>query len=228
MGPVIGELLPLAIGVAISPVPIIAVILMLFAPHAAGASTGFLLGWVAGIVLVVTVVLLLANTIDVGSIENPSSTVSWVKLVLGVALIVMSVRQWRHRSRPGQQAGDQPHTPKWMTAIDSVTAGRATGLGVLLSAVNPKNLLLCVAAGTAIATGNLSLAQDVLAVAVFTVIAAATVAVPVVGYAVGADRMRGPLERGKSWLETHNAAVMSVLLLVLGAVLLGKGLGGLA
>ena len=43
----------------------------------------------------------------------------------------------------------------------------------------------------------------------------------------GRDRLRGPLDELKEWLQAHNAAVMSVLLLVIGAVLIGKGIGGL-
>ena len=54
MGQVIGDILPLAIGVAISPIPIIAAILMLLSPKAKGTSVGFLLGWVVGIVVAVT------------------------------------------------------------------------------------------------------------------------------------------------------------------------------
>jgi hypothetical protein len=48
----------------------------------------------------------------------------------------------------------------------------------------------------------------------------------VVAYAVAADKMRGTLDNLKVWLQANNAAVMSVLLLVMGAVVLGKGLGG--
>ena len=48
MGAVIGDLLANAVGVAISPVPIIAVILMLFTAKATANSLGFLLGWVLG------------------------------------------------------------------------------------------------------------------------------------------------------------------------------------
>jgi len=51
---VIGDLLPLAVGVAISPIPIIAVILMLMSREASRTSVGFLIGWVAGIVVVTT------------------------------------------------------------------------------------------------------------------------------------------------------------------------------
>ena len=65
------------------------------------------------------------------------------------------------------------------------------------------------------------------ALLVYTVLAGSTVLVPVVAYAVAADRMRGTLDSLKVWLQANNAAVMSVLLLVMGAVVLGKGLGGL-
>jgi hypothetical protein len=223
MGQVVGDLLPLAVGVAISPVPIIAVILMLLAPKAGGTSAGFLTGWVIGIAGTSTVFLVLAGALDLGSSGQPSTGASWVKLGLGVLLLLLAALQWRSRPALGQE----PSIPKWMTAIDQFTAVKATGLGVLLSAVNPKNLLLCIAAATTIAGGGLSTAQDVWSVLVFTVIAASTVAVPVIGYAIGRERMAGPLESLRAWLTAHNAAVMATLLLVIGVVLVGKGLGGL-
>ena len=52
-------------------------------------------------------------------------------------------------------------------------------------------------------------------------------AIPVVGYAVVKERMRHPLDELKAWLQTNIAAVMTVLLLVIGADLIGKGIGGL-
>jgi threonine/homoserine/homoserine lactone efflux protein len=220
VGTVLGDLLPLALGVAISPVPIIAVILMLFAPKAGGASFGFLAGWVIGIALAVTAFALIAGTAGMGTGTQPSTLASWLKLLLGLLLIYLAYKNWRERGAAV--------LPKWMSAIDSMTAGKATGLGFLLSAVNPKNLALCAAAGTVIGGGGLSGADNVLTVVIFTILAALTVAVPVIGYAVAKDRMRGPLDRLKSWLETNNAIVMAVLLLVLGVVLLGKGIGGLS
>ena len=145
MGHVVGELLPLAVGVAVSPIPIIAVILMLFAPNAGGTSFGFLLGWVVGIAVVCTLFLVLAGTFDLGTSGDPSTTSSWIKLVLGVLLLV-GVRQWRsHRGRCGAAM------PKWMAAIDHLTPVKAVGLGLLLSSVNPKNLLMIIGAATAVA-----------------------------------------------------------------------------
>ena len=224
MNGVIGDLLPLALGVAISPVPIIATILMLLAPQARGTSIGFLVGWVAGIVVAVTVFEVIAATagLDDGS-SSSSSTTAWIKIVLGVLLLLFGVRQWRRRPKAGEVAD----LPKWMTAIDSFTLVKALGLGFLLSAVNPKNLLMCVAAGSAIGSAGLDTGEVVGAIAVFTVIAASTVAVPVIGFLVAHERLRRPLDELRTWLQANNVAVMSVLLLVIGVVLLGQGIGGL-
>jgi threonine/homoserine/homoserine lactone efflux protein len=224
MGAVIGDLLPLAVGVAVSPIPIIAVILMLLAPRAGGTGAGFLAGWVAGIAVATAVFVLLAGTFDLGTGDQPSESSSWVKLALGVLLLLLGVRQWRSRPRDESEAS----MPKWMSAIDSFNPVKAAGLGFLLSAVNPKNLIMCAAAGTTTAQGDLSGGEVAGAVGLFTVVAASTVAVPVVAYAVARQRMATPLTDLKAWLTLHNAAVMSVLLVVIGVVLVGKGLGGLA
>lgn len=224
VGDVVGDLLPLAVGVAISPVPIIATILMLLAPQARGTSVGFLLGWVAGIVVATSVFVVLASTAGLDDGSSSSSTASsWVKIVLGILLLLVAVRQWRKRPKPGEVAP----LPTWMTAIDSFTFVKALGLGFLLSAVNPKNLLMCVAAGSAIGEVGLSTGEVVGSVAIFTVLAASTVALPVAGFLVAHDRLRQPLDELRTWLQDNNTAVMSVLVLVIGVVLLGKGIGGL-
>ncbi|PYE17488.1 Sap-like sulfolipid-1-addressing protein [Williamsia limnetica] len=218
MGAVIGDLLPLAVGVAVSPIPIIAAILMLLSKRAGTTSVGFAIGWLAGIVVATTIFVALAGTIS--SSDGPSTTSSLIKIVLGVLLLAVGVRQWRGRT--GEHA-----TPKWMTAIDDLTAAKGFGLAFALAAINPKNLLMCVAAGVTIGGASLSVGQQVGAVAVFTVIAASTVAIPVIGYLVAAQRLRAPLDALKQWLQTNNATVMAVLILVIGIVLIGKGIGGL-
>jgi threonine/homoserine/homoserine lactone efflux protein len=221
---VLGDLLPLAVGVAISPVPVIAVILMLLAPRAGSTSVGFLLGWVVGVVAVTTVFTVLAATIGLGSTDTgPSTAAAWVKIVLGALLVLLAARQWRGRPESGEHAP----LPKWMAAIDSFTLGKAAALGAALAAVNPKNLLLCVAAGTTVGASGLPVGDQVVAVAVFCAIAVVSVAGPVVAYAVARDRMRHPLDELNAWLQANNAAVMAVLLLVIGVALLGKGVGAL-
>ena len=221
MAAVIGDLLPLAIGIAISPIPIIAVILMLLSRKATATSTGFLLGWVVGIVLVTVVVLVLVGQAGNTAGGEPSTLSSVLKLVLGAALILLAVRQWQGRPK----AGETGAMPKWMDAIESFSFVRALLLGFGLSAINPK-MLLCLAAGTTIGAAHLPTGQVVVATVVFTLLACSSVAVPVVGYLAARDRMAAPLDRLRAWLTQNNAAVMAVLLLVIGTVLLGKGIAG--
>lgn len=223
MSQVIGQLLPLAVGVAISPIPIIAVILMLLSTRAGAASTGFLIGWVTGITVVTVVVVVIAEAAGLDNTSGPSSAASWIKIVLGGLLLLLAVKNWRDRPRKGETV----EPPKWMSAIDTMTAGRAGALGFVLAAVNPKNTTLCIAAGAVVGAASLSTGGTVVAVVVFVIVAASSVAVPVVGYAVAGQRMRAPLDRLRSWLVANNATVMAVLLLAIGTVLVGRGIEGL-
>lgn len=221
MGSVIGDILPLALGIAISPIPIIAAILMLLSPKAKGTSVGFLIGWVLGIVVAVVVFTLLGSIIPADDPDDSKPIAGVIKILLGVGLLSLAIRQWR--SRP--KAGEAATLPKWMSAIDQMTAGRGLVLGFLLSAVNPKNLLMAAGAGVIIGTADLSGGEITMVIVVFTLIAASSVAVPVVAYLLASTRMAAPLESLRMWLVQNNATVMAVLLLVIGVVLIGKGIG---
>ncbi len=221
MGAVIGEILPLALGVAISPIPIIAAILMLLSPKARVTSLGFLLGWVVGIAVAVTVFSLLSSILPESDADDSKPIQGVVQLVLGALLLLLAFRQWHGRPK----AGEEPTMPKWMQAIDKVTFPVAFGLGFLLSAVNPKNLLMAAGAGVDIGSAGLEVGEIVLVIAIFTLIAASTVLIPVLGYLIATEKLRGPLDALRVWLGKENAIIMAVLLLVIGVSLIGKGIG---
>ena len=86
MGQAIGDLLPSAIGVALSPVPIIAVILMLGTPKARSNGPAFAVGWVLGLVVVSVIVVLVAGDSDDPD-SGSSTAVDSVKLLLGVLFL---------------------------------------------------------------------------------------------------------------------------------------------
>jgi threonine/homoserine/homoserine lactone efflux protein len=221
MNDVVGETLPLALGVAISPIPIIAAILMLLSPKARGTSLGFLLGWVLGILVAVVAFTLLASVLPDAGDSSSKPVAGTIKIILGALLLVLAVKQWR--SRP--TGGAEPALPKWMHAIDTMSVGRAVVLGFLLSGLNPKNLLLGAAAGIAIGSADLTITDHVITIAVYTIVAASTVAVPVIAYLLATERMAAPLASLRTWLVHNNATVMAVLLLVIGVVVIGKGIG---
>jgi hypothetical protein len=223
MGEGIAEVLTLAVGVAISPVPIIAVILMLFSRRARVNGPVFALGWALALALVSGVVYALADVGDAAADSTASDAVSWGKIVLGVLLLLLAARQWRSRPAPGAE----PELPKWMAGIDELKPARAFALAVLLGGVNPKNLMLAAAAGAGLAQLGLSTGDAVVSLIVFVLVGSLTIAAPVVYYLVGGAGAKRQLDAAKGWLAVHNAAVMTVLFLVFGVDLVAKGIAPL-
>ncbi len=223
MGSAISSILPQAIGVAISPVPIIAVILMLFSQRARSNGLAFLLGWVLALAVVGSIVLILANLGKVSTGGTPSILAYVLKLLLGLLFLLLAIRQWR--SRPKE--GEEPQMPKWMATIETITAGKAFGLAVLLAGVSPKNLALTLAAALSIAQEGLSGAAPWIMLAAFVILASITVAGPVLYYLFAGQSAEKTLNTWKAWLVANDATVMFILLLVLGVALIAEGLGGL-
>ena len=101
MGQGISAVLTFAVGVAISPVPIIAVTLMLFSRRARVNGPMFLLGWVVALAVVSGVAYVLADQANAATDNTTSDTIAWGKIVLGVILLLLAARNWRHRPAPG-------------------------------------------------------------------------------------------------------------------------------
>ena len=209
MADAIGQVLAFAVGVSLSPVPMIAVVLMLGTPAGRRNGPAFLAGWVLGLAVVSTIVLLVAGGVGAND-GQPATGVDVLKLVLGALLLLLAARQWRTRPRAGEAA----ELPKWMWTIDGFTAGRSLAMGVALSGINPKNLLLTVGAAATVAQVGASTGDEVVAMAVFVVVATG-------------ERAAKLLDELKAWMGLHNAAIMTVLLLVIGAKLIGDGVSGL-
>jgi threonine/homoserine/homoserine lactone efflux protein len=216
----IGSVLSFAVVVAISPIPIVGVVLMLGTPRARSNGPAFLAGWLLGLSVAGVVVLLVAKGAGADDDGGTSSGVSWLKIVLGLVLIALAIRQWRGRPR-GDQAGT---LPKWMAAIDHFTAGRAAAMGIALSAINPKNLLMTIGASVAIVQTGASTGDTFVALAVFVVIGTLGVGIPLALYFAMGERAVQMLDGLKTWLAANSNAVMAVLLLVIGAKLLGDGI----
>ena len=224
MGQTIGEILPFAIGIAISPMPIIAIILMLITPKARSNGLAFLVGWVLGLLVIGAILLVVAATAGLSDSSGGSTTTAVIRLLLGLLLLFAAARQWR--SRPA--AGETAPMPKWMRALDGFTTPKSFGLAFLLSGINPKNLMLNVGAMATIAGAGLSGGQQAVTLLVFACIASLTIAAPVGVYLTMGDRAGEILGDWKAWLATNNTAVMAVLFVVFGFVLIGQGISGLS
>jgi threonine/homoserine/homoserine lactone efflux protein len=223
MGQAIGQALPYGVGVALSPVPIIAVVLMLATPQGRINGPAFLAGWIVGIAVLGTIVLLAASGASASDHGAPATWVSIVKIVLGVLLLALAAKQWRGRPR-----GDaEPELPAWMKTIDTFTPVKSIGMAVLLSAINPKNLLLVVAAAAAIAQTGASTVDQAVALAVFILIATLGVGAPVAIFFLMGARATKILGELHEWMARENATIMAVICLIIGAKLIGDAIAGL-
>ena len=216
-----GTALPVAVALALSPFPIIAVLLVLLSPEGRAAGLAFLAGRVLGVAAVMGVAAALSDML--ARSEEASPVVALLRLLVGVVLVVLAVRKWRGRPRSQQDAS----LPGWMTALAAASPARAGGVALLLSVANPKELLLGIAVGITLGAAGLPLGPTLVVVLCCTVVACASVAAPVIAFAAAPERVRGALEGARAQLVRHNDAIISVVLLVIGAALVGGGLSGL-
>jgi len=214
--------LPLAVAVAVFPVPIIAAVLLLGSDRGQAKGLAFALAWCVGLAAVGAIALVLAGAWDASDSGEPATWVNVLLLGLGLVLLGLAVKQWRDRPR----RGETPPVPGWMRTVDEFTVAKAGGAGFALTALNPKNVLLTVAAAAEIAEVGLPAAQQAAALVGFVVVASVGVLTPLVLSVALGDRSRGLLEELRGWMARHNAAIMGVLFVLIGAKLIGDALSG--
>jgi len=214
------HLLPISIAMAVSIVPIMATIVLLLSPNRSSTALPFLIGWVGGLLLVVTLCALGAQLIPVPRFGlRPSTAIGAWEIAIGSALILLAVVTWfrSRRSTPTEM-------PKWLRSVDKLGPWRALGLALVLN-IRPKALLLAVAAGLAIRGDGLDLTSAAIAIGVYTVIAASTVAVPIILTLAAPQRMEPRLVSAQDWLVRNSAVVSSLIVLLVGVVVLASGIG---
>jgi threonine/homoserine/homoserine lactone efflux protein len=216
---VFAELIPLALVVALSPLTIIPAVLVLHSPKPRPTGLAFLLGWIIGLAALTQIFIELSNLLG-GGLDKPPSWASYVRIVAGTALVVFGIYKWLTRKRAS-------HAPKWMSSFAKITPARAFTTAIVLVVVNPKVLFMCAAAGLAVGTEGVGRTGAVVGLIYYVAIAASTVALPILAYAVSGDRLSQPLHRLKDWMERQHAALIAVILVVLGLLVLYKGIHGL-
>ena len=222
MHTVIGEILPLALVVTVSPINIIAAILLLFSPRPIPNASAYLAGFVLGVGGALALVVVVADAIGLTPGSDRSTVASVVLVVVGAALVAGGVLELRKRPGPDEEVA----LPGWMAGIDAFSTFRSFRVGVLIGAANPKNLAVAVASAVTVANAGLPAAQQVVACAVYVLLAVVGVATPLVVAVALGDRSQSVLESWRTWLVRNNAAVMAVIFLVFGVVLIGKGIAG--
>jgi threonine/homoserine/homoserine lactone efflux protein len=215
---VLTELIPLALVIALSPLSIIPAVLSLSTPHPRPTGVAFLAGWVIGLTVLTIVFLEVSNLVV--DLSKPPAWAAWVRVVVGAALIVFGIFRWLNRKRSA-------HTPGWLKRFGEMTPMRAGITATVLTAANPKVLFMCAAAGLAIGTEGLGSHRVWIGVVWFVVIAASTVAAPILAYVVSGERLDEPLRRVNAWMDEQHSTLVAAILVVIGVLVLYKGIHGL-
>jgi len=220
MTEVIGQILPLAIAVALSTVPIIATILILLSGARPLVSVALLIGWAAGMALVLTVLVWGIGLIPPSTLRRNDTASALVRIALGTALFAYSVLKWRHRTKHPQS------TPRWMDALARINTIGALGFGLAL-ALRPKNIILSIAAAVIIGDARLSVDDAFVVVGTFTLIGVSTVAAPIIGHFAAPQKTQTPLDATRRWIIDHSAAIMLTVALFVSVLIIGSGISKL-
>jgi hypothetical protein len=224
MGQAISSSMPLAVAIALSPIPIIAVLLMLTSRQARVNGAAFVAGWLAGLGVTGAIILALARTAGAGKPSGPAVWMGSIEATLGIVLLLAAAWQFRRRPR----RGNEPPLPKWMATIDRTSPPAAGGLAVVLSGANPKNLVLAAGGAAVIARTGIPEGQQAIAYGVFALVATFGAGIPVLMYFAMGERSARVLAVVKGWMIQHSAVIVSVLCLVIAAKLIGDAVSALA
>lgn len=218
----LADLLTLGVAIAISPLSIVAVILMATAGKGRTNGTAFILGSYAFAVVFLGVLVWFGRSTGADEVDSGSHvTVDVIEVVLGAGLLVLALMQWRKRS--------DTETPKWMTGLDGLSMMKAFGLGVLIAGpLSPKDLPLLIAAGGRIAQAHLPVDQVIAVILIFAAIGIVGVLLPWLISVISPNKVEALLSGLRTWLVANHAVIMTVLFIILGFKLIGSGVADLA
>lgn len=217
--PLLTSLLPLALIIAVSPLTVIPAVLTLsgLRPRATGLT--FAVGWLAGLTGL-TALFVSVSGLAGGLHRAPPTWASWLRIVVGVALIGYGIQHWVTRNR-------RTEMPRWLRSFTTMSPPRAGVIGAALTVARPEVLLMCAAAGLAIGSAGLDRTDATIAAGFFVAAAASTVVVPVLGYVGAGNRLDAALTRLKEWMEAQHATMLAVVLVLIGAMVLYNGIHAL-
>lgn len=204
------DLVLIGLGITLEPFPLTAFILLLGADRGIMKGLGFILGWLACLLVVTAGVLLLTNGQPVQPATVPSTAALAVKLAAGLVLIGIGVRQWRQRGRPRKP-------PAWTARLDRMSLWAAAGLAAFL-----QPWVLVGAGAATICSASLATAGDYLALLCFFLLATSSYLTMEL-YATFAPAAAGArLRELRTWMDTHHDQVIVALSLLLGLWLVGN------
>jgi Sap, sulfolipid-1-addressing protein len=217
----LGGLLPLAVAVALSSVPITATILILLSPNRNVAALPFLVGWVTGVAGVIILCALFASVLPKPPRRGPDAVTAVLLIIIGLALIVLGIVNLRRKAQT-EGAG----LSRWLSKVESFGALVSFAVAVALN-FRPKGLLLGVAAGLALHAASVKIGEAAILIAVYTLIATSTVVVPITASFIAPRQVEPKLIATRDWFAHNGRLLTSLMMFMIGVIILGGGIASL-
>ena len=221
----LADVIPIAFGLAlVNPLPIMAVILLLFSSRAGAVVPAFLVGWFAGLLVVGWLLIFVVPAERlVGTERDPSALASVVRIILGAGLLWLAARKWMTRPKDGETA----KLPGWVTSLESASPLSALGIGAAMAGVNPKNLVFAVSAAVAIAEWQLAGSENAILLLIYAVVGSLGILIPAIWRGVGGESAAATLQEWRLWLSRNYNVLMGVVFVIFGVLVISKGVSGL-
>ena len=210
--------LPIALGVAASPMTILALMILLMTPRALPNAYSFLLGWFVGLFLVGGIVLFSPGLNHYAS--GPTPVAGWIRIGLGSLFLLISILIIKDLPKKGKQTTP----PKWMEKVDSYGPRQALSIGLFLSIINFKNAAMVASGAVVIGAEGLSYWNEIISLLIFCFIASLGVLFPVVIYLLFRDTVELVFAKLKVWLQRYSSLILMIVLIVFGAWSLYRGI----
>lgn len=209
------DLLLIGLVITLEPIPLTAFLLILLAKGGTRKGAAFIFGWLLSLAIVVALTILITGNKPPKPNTAPSLAALAVKIAIGVALVLIAVRQRRRMGKPRRPR----KTPRWQTGLDDMSPLFAMGLAPL---TQPWGL---VAAGVAVITeAELTSWQSYIALFLFCLVATGVYIALELYAGFSPERAQAFLSSIRTWIETHTDLVIVVVSLGLGLWLIGKSL----
>lgn len=214
----LGHVLPIAVAIAISSVPITVTLVILLSPARRGSALPFLIGWVLGILILALGFTFAATAIPAKANQQPETLLGIIQIVVGTALLAFVLVLFLRSRKEAIEV-----EPRWMHSASNLGPWSALGLGAALN-IRPKQILLSIALGVAMTAQPLKLADATVTLSIYTVISASTVAALVVFALVDPTHAEPQLKIMRSWLVKNHRIVTNMIMLMIGVFIIAHGL----
>jgi hypothetical protein len=220
MGTLVAEVAALGLAVAFtSPVSVVTVIVLLSMPSGRRRALAFLCGWLIAIAAIGAIAIFVLHGQDFGSKRStPSRAASALEILLGSLLLLWAVVAYRRRKPPKEGVSE----PKWLSRVEGTHWLLAVAVGAIML-----SYALSLAAASEILKANVSGLDAAAAIVVFSLTSIVTIAAPIVIAVAAPERAEQRLAVWKAWLLGNSRTVVLVVLMIVAALLIVRGISDL-